>query len=116
VNAICKQNNARLKVVTARALKAATPAQVAPYLTREVQLNKAAAAKFAAVQPPSNLESDYIQWLSGIERGIAGYERQIAALKAGDIAKTRALQAAVRARTKISAARAAKMGLTECYQ
>jgi hypothetical protein len=110
VNAICKNTTHQIAKLPA----STDAASLIRTATLALPIYKTAYPKAAAIRPPSNLTREYIYWLAGLRSEVAHTER-LAAAKAGDKAKARALSAAIVAGRKIDSATAAKMGLTECY-
>jgi hypothetical protein len=112
-NAICKANNAKIEALKGAPI-GATPAQSAPYLTELAAINKAAAAQFEALTPPSDLQSDFNKMIAAINSKQAGVEKMLAAAKANDAGQLKAAFEQLQAPASQSSDLASSLGLTEC--
>jgi hypothetical protein len=111
-NAICKTSNDKSKAVSAKITgNVKTDAPVFAQLIPEIQT---ARDDFAKLKPPTELKSDFDQFLSITDQQIANAKKAQTAAKAGDQAGYIAIIKATQPLSQQSKVEGSKLGAAEC--
>ena len=110
-NAACKEAND--KIVALKAPAATLSAQAAA-IAQEVGILTDTVGTLSAITPPTDLQSEYSQWLAAVKAQVKVATQLGAAAKANDTAKAQALAQQLQASDKKLNSAASDLGLTEC--
>jgi hypothetical protein len=110
-NAACKDANDQVVALKA---PAQTLSSQAATIAQELPIINQGLAKLTAITPPTDLQSEYNQWLAATKTQVKVATELAAAAKANDTAKAQSLAQQLQANNNKLDSTASDLGLTEC--
>jgi hypothetical protein len=112
-NAICADSHTQVEALKAPSANS-TLADQLPTLEKNISIANDTYAKMSALTPPSDLQAQFAQYLSGAKAQIGLAQDVVIAVNKQDEAKVQSLASQINAGVGKSHAQAESLGLTEC--